>query len=68
MVFLDSSQYQAMLVSPCPEQTVWIYLICFLAMRGLKITLGAFLAPKYTEKCGPLLLKFYLGIGIKLLL
>lgn len=54
MVVLDSSQYQAMLLSPCTEQTVWIYLICFLAMRGLKITLGAFLAPKYTEKCGPL--------------
>jgi len=34
-------------------------------MTDLKITLGAFLAPKCTEICGPSFLKFYLGNGIK---
>lgn len=55
---LDISQYSAKLVSSCPEQTAWIYLICLLAMRDFQITLGAFLAPKRTEKYGPSFLKF----------
>lgn len=68
MGFLDSSQYQAKLVSACPEHPVWIYIICFLAVSDLKTTVGAILAHNCTGKHGPSFLKFNLGIVTKSLL